>query len=120
MLLRSAWRRLALPPAPPRPGHRRAGSEAAGAAAPRYEVVVIGGGHAGTEAAAAAARGGARTLLLTHRIDTIGTAPGGSRAGAAMAGREGRCRGEPGPFPRSPRCGAEAGGGVGVFVGRRR
>ncbi|XP_074437465.1 5-taurinomethyluridine-[tRNA] synthase subunit MTO1, mitochondrial [Larus michahellis] len=72
MLLRSAWRRLALPPAPPRPGHRRAGSEAAGAAAPRYEVVVIGGGHAGTEAAAAAARGGARTLLLTHRIDTIG------------------------------------------------
>ncbi|KAM6365545.1 5-taurinomethyluridine-[tRNA] synthase subunit MTO1, mitochondrial isoform 2-T2 [Alca torda] len=72
MLLRSAWRRLALPPAPPRPGHRRAGSEAAGTAAPRYEVVVIGGGHAGTEAAAAAARGGARTLLLTHRIDTIG------------------------------------------------
>ncbi|NWU71430.1 MTO1 protein, partial [Pterocles burchelli] len=55
------------------PGHRRAGSEAgAAAAAPRYEVVVIGGGHAGTEAAAAAARGGARTLLLTHRISTIG------------------------------------------------
>uniref|UniRef100_A0A8C8EG41 5-taurinomethyluridine-[tRNA] synthase subunit MTO1, mitochondrial n=1 Tax=Otus sunia TaxID=257818 RepID=A0A8C8EG41_9STRI len=42
------------------------------APAPRYEVVVIGGGHAGTEAAAAAARGGARTLLLTHRIGTIG------------------------------------------------
>ncbi|NXP04871.1 MTO1 protein, partial [Thinocorus orbignyianus] len=33
---------------------------------------VIGGGHAGTEAAAAAARGGAHTLLLTHRIGTIG------------------------------------------------
>ncbi|QYU65994.1 tRNA uridine-5-carboxymethylaminomethyl(34) synthesis enzyme MnmG [Leptolyngbya sp. 15MV] len=36
------------------------------------DVVVIGGGHAGCEAAAAAARCGARTLLLTHRIDTIG------------------------------------------------
>ncbi|XP_072711391.1 protein MTO1 homolog, mitochondrial isoform X2 [Ciconia boyciana] len=71
MLLRSSCRRLALPPAPRR-GHRRAGGEAGAAAAPRYEVVVIGGGHAGTEAAAAAARGGARTLLLTHRIGTIG------------------------------------------------
>ncbi|XP_064303872.1 protein MTO1 homolog, mitochondrial isoform X2 [Phalacrocorax carbo] len=71
MLLRSRWRRLALPPAP-RPVHRRAGNEAGAAAGARYEVVVIGGGHAGTEAAAAAARGGARTLLLTHRIGTIG------------------------------------------------
>ncbi|NXU57753.1 MTO1 protein, partial [Turnix velox] len=53
-------------------GHCRQSTEAGGAAASRYEVVVIGGGHAGTEAAAAAARGGARTLLLTHRIDTIG------------------------------------------------
>ncbi|NXN32162.1 MTO1 protein, partial [Nycticryphes semicollaris] len=53
-------------------GHRRAGSEAGEGSSPRYEVVVIGGGHAGTEAAAAAARGGARTLLLTHRIGTIG------------------------------------------------
>ena len=38
----------------------------------RFEVVVIGGGHAGCEAAAAAARVGANTLLLTHRVETIG------------------------------------------------
>src|SRR6266550_5236995 len=38
----------------------------------RYDVIVIGGGHAGCEAAAASSRAGARTLLLTHRKDTIG------------------------------------------------
>ena len=37
-----------------------------------YDVIVIGGGHAGCEAAAAAARLGARTLLLTHKTETIG------------------------------------------------
>ena len=37
-----------------------------------YDVIVIGGGHAGCEAAAAAARYGAHTLLLTHKLETIG------------------------------------------------
>ena len=37
-----------------------------------YDVLVVGGGHAGIEACAAAARVGAKTLLITHRIETIG------------------------------------------------
>ena len=38
----------------------------------RWDVIVIGGGHAGCEAAASSARFGAATLLLTHKIETIG------------------------------------------------
>ena len=37
-----------------------------------WDVIIIGGGHAGCDAAAASARLGAKTLLLTHKLETIG------------------------------------------------
>lgn len=39
------------------------------------DVIVVGGGHAGIEAAYAAARMGSRTILISLKIDKIGTMP---------------------------------------------
>jgi len=37
-----------------------------------YDVIIIGGGHAGCDAATASTRLGAKTLLITHKPETIG------------------------------------------------
>ena len=37
-----------------------------------WDVIVIGGGHAGCDSACASARMGAKTLLLTHKKETVG------------------------------------------------
>ena len=36
-----------------------------------FDVIVVGCGHAGAEACLVAARMGAKTLLVTHNIETI-------------------------------------------------
>lgn len=38
----------------------------------QYDVIVVGGGHAGTEACSASARMGSKTLLITHKLETVG------------------------------------------------
>jgi len=38
----------------------------------KADIIVIGGGHAGCEAAAASARIGVKTILITHKFETIG------------------------------------------------
>ncbi|XP_054289957.1 protein MTO1 homolog, mitochondrial isoform X2 [Macrosteles quadrilineatus] len=38
----------------------------------KYDVIVVGGGHAGTEACSASARMGSKTLLITHKLETVG------------------------------------------------
>lgn len=51
---------------------RRLLSSTQGTTALPYDVIIVGGGHAGTEAACAAARMGVKTLLVTHKFETIG------------------------------------------------
>ena len=45
----------------------------------QFDVIVVGGGHAGTEACASAARMRCKTLLITHKKETVGMSATGNR-----------------------------------------
>ncbi|WP_276885320.1 tRNA uridine-5-carboxymethylaminomethyl(34) synthesis enzyme MnmG [Allobaculum stercoricanis] len=51
-----------------------------------YDVVVVGGGHAGIEAAAAAARMNQKTLLITNKLDMLGSMPCNPSVGGPAKG----------------------------------
>lgn len=95
---------------------RRLRSDSAAPCTPHFDVVVIGGGHAGTEAATAAARCGSRTLLLTHRVDTIGEEPRGRGGDSASDRAQAGLRWTKVPGARERGTESHAGGWAGRWV----